>query len=126
MRFRKRPVVVEAFRTEEWLEINTPEGVMRANPGDWVVTGTAGETYPVKPEIFATIYEPVEDDTAVLTNAAIDAGMLEDLRRTLARLQGLKPLERSERARHWAVAITEMEKVIGYFKTFVFDEDPDC
>ncbi len=32
-----------------------------------------------------------------------------------------KPNERGERARRYAVTITEMEKVIGYFKTYVFE-----
>lgn len=34
-----------------------------------------------------------------------------------------KPGERSERARHYAVAITEMEKVVAYFDTYVLRSD---
>lgn len=40
--------------------IDTLEGQMRADPGDWVIKGVAGEFYPCKPEIFAATYEPVE------------------------------------------------------------------
>lgn len=40
------------------LIIPTLEGEMEAMPGDWIVQGTSGELYPVKPEIFVTIYEP--------------------------------------------------------------------
>lgn len=29
-------------------------------PGDWIITGVAGEHYPCKPDIFAATYEPVE------------------------------------------------------------------
>lgn len=81
--FRKRSVVVEAMRFEAgtgnacaawcggapgmdttdfgpspWLKIPTLEGVMRANPGDWIIKGVAGEFYPCKPDIFAQTYEP--------------------------------------------------------------------
>lgn len=40
--------------------IATLEGLHWANPGDWIVQGTAGEFYPVKPEIFDATYEPAE------------------------------------------------------------------
>lgn len=39
--------------------IETLEGTHRANPGDWIIKGVAGEFYPCKPEIFAATYEPV-------------------------------------------------------------------
>lgn len=88
-RFRKRPVVVDAYEFHNrigtdtrprwiveaaeagmvrftqprdapgYLTIKTLEGDMRANPGDWIVRGVAGEIYPVKPLIFAETYEPV-------------------------------------------------------------------
>ena len=61
MKYRKRPIVVEAYQTASWLEIETLEGTMRADPGDWIVTGIKGEQYPVKPDIFEATYEPVEE-----------------------------------------------------------------
>ncbi len=33
---------------------------MRADPGDWIITGVKGETYPCKPDIFQETYEPAE------------------------------------------------------------------
>lgn len=83
MRFRKKPIVVEAvqwnnrqIREPAWfveaeergdihlygdlLGIKTLEGVMIAQPGDWIIRGVAGELYPCKPGIFAKTYEPVE------------------------------------------------------------------
>jgi len=36
--------------------IDTPEGRLRVEPGDWVITGIAGENYPCKPDIFAQLY----------------------------------------------------------------------
>lgn len=40
--------------------IDTPEGRLRVEPGDWIITGIAGETYPCKAEIFAQLYEPAD------------------------------------------------------------------
>lgn len=40
--------------------IDTPEGGHTVCPGDWIITGVAGERYPCKPDIFAATYEPVE------------------------------------------------------------------
>jgi hypothetical protein len=87
--FRKKPVVVEAIRVEqfmyldpEWFHdavtagtvttfglgkfgegpvyclIETLEGTMRADDGDWIIRGVKGELYPCKPDIFAATYEP--------------------------------------------------------------------
>ena len=82
-KYRKRPVVVEAFRwtggpdrTEDpgWivemiesgavtfepgaLLIHTLEGTMRADVGDYVIRGVKDEVYPCKPDIFDATYEP--------------------------------------------------------------------
>jgi hypothetical protein len=102
MKFRKKPVVVEA---EQWFEvipiqphdgnssiqhelgvdyfrhpdisgdtpckhcgrriyfhgwIDTLEGGHIVCPGDYVITGMAGERYPCKPDIFAATYDPIE------------------------------------------------------------------
>lgn len=39
------------------LFIPTVEGVMQASENDWIVRGTRGEVYPVKPDIFKETYE---------------------------------------------------------------------
>lgn len=82
-RFRKKPVVIEAVQwfpgvTIEGVHaereateggnglspepamafIDTLEGTMRVNEGDWVITGVKGERYPCKPDIFTATYEP--------------------------------------------------------------------
>lgn len=41
--------------------IETLEGDMTANPGDWIIKGVAGELYPCKPDIFAATYELAEE-----------------------------------------------------------------
>lgn len=82
MKFRKKPVVIEAVRyngfnaadimvwakvpeiTESFngvLEIKTLEGTMTANEGDWIIKGVKGEFYPCKPDIFEATYEPVKE-----------------------------------------------------------------
>jgi len=85
MRYRKRPVVIEAMEVQppwknviDWIGetawilkassgragvavmIDTLEGTMRADLGDWIIKGVAGEFYPCKPEIFKATYEAVE------------------------------------------------------------------
>ena len=86
MKYRKRPVIIEAqrltvdnmFAVETWcggqlkgtklslskwvLAIQTLEGEMRAEIGDWVIKGIKGEFYPCKPDIFEVTYEEVKDD----------------------------------------------------------------
>lgn len=44
---------------------------------------------------------------------------LNDLVAALETLRNGKPEERSEKARRYAVAITELEKVIAYFKVYI-------
>lgn len=83
MRFRKRPVEVEAVRVEKpyhsvenfcpsarrivdgrrvaFYIIPTLEGNHRADLGDWIIRGVKGEFYPCKPDIFEETYEPVEE-----------------------------------------------------------------
>lgn len=77
MKYRKKPVEVEAFRLgidsiPDWFEsiftygdgemitalIYTLEGVMRAEYGDYIIRGVQGEIYPCKPDIFEATYEP--------------------------------------------------------------------
>lgn len=43
------------------LKINTLEGVMKANVGDYIIKGVNGEFYPCKQDIFKKTYELVED-----------------------------------------------------------------
>jgi hypothetical protein len=82
MKFRKKPVVIEAIQWDganyseieafvgiegafngeteppTW-QIITKEGTMTANRGDWIIKGVKGEFYPCKPDIFAATYELV-------------------------------------------------------------------
>lgn len=43
----------------DYLHIDTLEGKMTAQKGDWIIKGVAGECYPCKPDIFVQTYELV-------------------------------------------------------------------
>jgi hypothetical protein len=89
MKYRKKPVVVEAFQlgiddAPEWFadamrngntiilkrdlegrpcaEIITLEGTMDARYADYVIRGVKGVIYPCKPNIFRMTYERVEEE----------------------------------------------------------------
>jgi hypothetical protein len=44
---------------EAYCEINTLEGKMKGNGGDYIIKGVRGEIYPCKPDIFEATYERV-------------------------------------------------------------------
>lgn len=54
-KYRKRPVIIDAYQTDKKIVIHTLEGDMTASPGDYIITGVNGEKYPCKPDIFARI-----------------------------------------------------------------------
>jgi hypothetical protein len=87
MKYRKKPVVIEAWQlprdtdettreTPTWIVaavlgdtlqlvgplgkayIKTRDGTMTAEVGDWIIKGVKGELYPCKPDIFEATYEP--------------------------------------------------------------------
>lgn len=90
MKYRKKPVVIEAIQytghndsqmkswsggavigspvleptadnpAGDYLQIKTLEGTMTAIVGDWIIRGIKGEFYPCKPDIFEATYEKVE------------------------------------------------------------------
>jgi hypothetical protein len=64
MKYRKKPVVIEAYQTDKELDIETLEGTMHASVGDYIITGVRGEQYPCKPDIFEQTYEPADVPTA--------------------------------------------------------------
>ena len=42
-------------------KVHTPSGEQTVCPGDWIITGLEGEYYPLKPAVFAMLYESVKD-----------------------------------------------------------------
>lgn len=59
-RYRKKPVIIEAYRTYEDLDIETEDGVIHADAGDYIVTNmNDGKTHSCKPDIFEQTYEAI-------------------------------------------------------------------
>jgi hypothetical protein len=61
MKYKKLPVTIEAYQTDEEVSIETLEGTMKANKGDWIIKGVNGEIYPCKPDIFEKTYVKEDD-----------------------------------------------------------------
>lgn len=85
-KYVKKPVIIEAMVFEDSIDclaelsdfmdnqnvrvnyseakpkllIETLEGTMQANEGDYVIKGISGEFYPCKPDIFNKTYEEVK------------------------------------------------------------------
>lgn len=79
--YRKKPVVIEAVKiTEKTFSlvpnpehltgviydpvnkrvfIDTPEGTMQGNLGDYIIKGVKGELYPCKADIFEMTYDRI-------------------------------------------------------------------
>jgi hypothetical protein len=49
------------YWTEGVMFVGALEGNMEVSPGDWIIRGTDGELYPCRPEIFAAVYDAVEE-----------------------------------------------------------------
>jgi hypothetical protein len=90
-RYRKKPVVIEAIQwtgengqamrdffgnIDGWgftsgaastgqIFIQTLEGTMLADRGDYIIKGVRGEYYPCKPDIFEETYEAIYDIPAI-------------------------------------------------------------
>lgn len=77
MKYKKKPIVIEAYQTDKELNIETLEGTMHARAGDYIITGVSGEQYPCKPDIFKKTYEEIteeiSDDDLISRQAAIKA-----------------------------------------------------
>lgn len=56
----KKPIPVKAYQVDEKTKINTLEGPLYAQPGDWIITGVEGEQWPVKKEIFEKTYKVID------------------------------------------------------------------
>lgn len=57
----KKPIPVTVYQAEQVEYITTLEGIMRANVGDYVITASTGERWPVRNDIFKLTYEIVKE-----------------------------------------------------------------
>tara|TARA_R110000868_G_C10729521_1_gene751490 strand:+ start:433 stop:900 length:468 start_codon:yes stop_codon:yes gene_type:complete len=108
MKYRKKPVVIEAFMygieprpdwfndkvtsndiityvgtdirdsSEYYCEIKTLEGVMRGNCRDYIIKGVQGEIYPCKADIFEMTYELASTSSQTISDEEIEKIPLED------------------------------------------------
>lgn len=53
----KKPIPVRCIQINEPFEVETPEGIMKGRPGDWLMVGVHGEMYPIAKEIFEKTYD---------------------------------------------------------------------
>jgi hypothetical protein len=104
MKYRKKPVVIEAIQwvpgimthldLPEWFKnalasgrifgknqqnfCKTLEGNMEIRNGDWIIQGVKGEIYPCKPDIFEMTYEPSPSESKCKTIEEIVCEYLQD------------------------------------------------
>ncbi len=60
IRVVKKNIPVTAYQTTKHVDIKTLEGIMHANPGDWILTGPKGERWPVRKDIFELTYRIID------------------------------------------------------------------
>lgn len=54
---QRLPVTVLAIQINEPFEVDTLEGTMKGNPGDWLIKGVESELYPCKDSVFRKTYK---------------------------------------------------------------------
>ncbi len=61
-KFTKNPIQIEAIQLKRRTKIDTREGTLYGEKGDWLITGVKGEKYPCGEEIFRKTYYPTGPD----------------------------------------------------------------
>jgi hypothetical protein len=59
--YKKRPQIIHAKEMLEPFQVETLEGVMRGNAGDFLVWGVEGEQYPCTRSVFLGTYQEVTE-----------------------------------------------------------------
>jgi hypothetical protein len=57
--YLKKPVLVHAMKVYETFWVQTMEGLMKGDRGDYLIMGVEGELYPCKASVFKKTYEKV-------------------------------------------------------------------
>lgn len=86
MKYRKKPIVVDAFKfridnvpdwfmdkvssneiitTETECSIHTSDGWMVGQKGNYILKDITGKIYPCNADVFEMIYEPVDEDDLI-------------------------------------------------------------
>jgi len=77
--YRRKPQLLDAVQIHDIEYVSAPTGPIRGDPGDYKITGTKGEQWFCKPDIFDKTYERVSksmDTKSVLSKAIDDIGLL--------------------------------------------------
>tara|TARA_R110000772_G_scaffold125466_20_gene232225 strand:- start:660 stop:1151 length:492 start_codon:yes stop_codon:yes gene_type:complete len=144
MKFRKKPVVIEAtqwFKMGDHSEvveatlsgmpvfwIETLEGGHIVTVGDYIITGVKGEHYPCKPDIFVMTYEPVgeaqpapvQEPVAWMTQARCFVH-LHEFTEAEAKLYGWTPVYTLPAAQRTWVDLTDEDKDFIAKRASVYD-----
>lgn len=80
MKFRKKPIIIEAYqffypeddsfpnavsgdcykKDGQWYYMDALKDSHKINNGDWIMVGVDGEEYPISDKLLKKIYEPVK------------------------------------------------------------------
>ena len=132
--YQRKPITVEAYQTDTELEIETLEGTMKANKGDYIVTGIKGEQYPVKQDIFKETYTPVDENDSSIEDYVMDnciewSNLLSELSRKEEEYMNIK--EKIFDKKQWMEENTDFKELYGknnadirkmHFKKFLVEE----
>lgn len=57
-----RPVLIEAIHAEEPMDVETPDGPVHVETGEWLVRNEGGAVFACDASYFARTYEPVKSN----------------------------------------------------------------
>lgn len=56
----KKPVLIRFYQMKEPFTVETDEGKMKGNAGDYLIIGVKDEMYPCRKDIFEETYEVID------------------------------------------------------------------
>jgi hypothetical protein len=56
----KKPIAIRCIQIDEPFKVETLEGTMQGQKGDWLMVGVHGEMYPIDNSIFEKTYNLLE------------------------------------------------------------------
>lgn len=65
-KFRRKPLIIEAIRIKQEMTIDTPNGIVKAKAGDWLLNDVEGKQYPCIDSVFRESYEPADEDAEAM------------------------------------------------------------
>lgn len=59
-KYRRKPLVIDAVKITTSIKVNTEDGIVEGNKGDYLITEPNGKQYPCNAEQFEKTYELVK------------------------------------------------------------------